>query len=202
VDLTKRAHAATSDNKDFWYEMRSLRGVLLDGADSTVLLVQAGAVVLLLLAILNLASLLLAWGFERRQELAVRQALGAGQGRVLRMLFLQSLVVVGIGAALGVGTTQLIIPWLRSLELNQTITFFTSQITLDPGVLFVSAAVAALSGLAAGLLPALFSRDTDLARALQARGTTLSPAALRWQLMVVVCGALRRHSHLKASTLP
>lgn len=191
VDLTKRAHAATSDNKDFWYEMRSLRGVLLDGADSTVLLVQAGAVVLLLLAILNLASLLLAWGFERRQELAVRQALGAGQGRVLRMLFLQSLVVVGIGAALGVGTTQLIIPWLRSLELNQTITFFTSQITLDPGVLFVSAAVAALSGLAAGLLPALFSRDTDLARALQARGTTLSPAALRWQqLMVVVQAAL------------
>ena len=190
-DITKRALAATIENKDFWYEARPLRGVLLDGADSTVLLMQAGAVVLLLLAVLNLASLLLAWGFERRQELAVRQALGAGQGRVVRMLFLQSVVVVGAGAVLGVGSTRLIVPWLRHLELNPTLTFFTSQISLDSSVLLSSAAVAVLSGLAAGILPAFFSRNTDVANELRsgARNVTLSPAALRWQQGMVVLQA-------------
>jgi putative ABC transport system permease protein len=200
-DLTRRAVAATSDNKDFWYEMRPLRGVLLDGADSTVLLVQAGAVVLLLLAVLNLASLLLAWGFERRQELAVRHALGAGQGRLVRMLFLQSLVVVGAGAALGVGLTQLIVPWLRHLDLNRTLTFFTSQITLDTSVLFASAATAVVCGLAAGLLPALFSRRADLATSLQTRSATLSPAALRWQQAMVVMQAALSVVILSAAAL-
>ena len=192
ASLTRRALAASSDNKDFWYEMRSLRGVLLDGADSTVLLVQSGAVVLLLLAVLNLASLLLAWGFERRQELAVRQALGAGEARVLRMLFLQSLTVVGAGAIVGVVATGFAVPWLRGLELSPTLTFFTSQIRVDPYVLAATAIVAIVCGLAAGVLPAVFSRGTDLAVSLQgsgSRSTTLSPAALRWQRMMVVLQA-------------
>ena len=141
--------------------------------------------------VLNLASLLLAWGFERRQELAVRQALGAGHGRVVRMLFLQSVVVVGLGAVLGVASTRLIVPWLRHLDLNQTLTFFTSQIRLDPSVLFASAVVAVLSGLAAGILPAFFSRNADVATELRAgaRSATLSPAALRWQQTMVVLQA-------------
>jgi putative ABC transport system permease protein len=192
ASLTKRALAASSDNKDFWYEMRSLRGVLLDGADSTVLLVQSGAAVLLLLAVLNLASLLLAWGFERRQELAVRQALGAGEARVLRMLFLQSLTVVGAGAIVGVVATGLALPWLRGLDLNPTLAYFTSQIRVDPYVLGVSAIVAVLCGLATGVLPALFSRGADLAVSLRTggtRSTTMSPAALRWQRMMVVLQA-------------
>lgn len=193
TDLTKRTIAASSENRDYRYEMRPLRGVLLNGADSTVLLVQSGAAILLLLAVLNLASLLLAWGFERRQELAVRQALGAGEGRVLRMLYLQSLAVVGAGAVLGIGVTALIVPSLRRLDLNQTLTFFTSQIEIDGGVLLVTTVVAALCGLAAGVLPVVFSRKTDLAVALRsgggARSVTLSPAALRSQQAMVVLQA-------------
>ena len=203
--LTKRALAASNDNKDFWYEMRPLRGVLLDGADSTVLLIQAGAVVLLVLAVLNLASLLLAWGFERRQELAVRQALGAGEARVLRMLFLQSVTVVGAGAVLGLGLTWVAIPWLRGLALNRTQSFFTTQIGIDAGVLALTAGVAVIGGLAAGILPALFSRNTDLAVALRAgggtRSVTLSPAALRWQQAMVVVQAALSVTILATATL-
>ena len=202
--LTKRALAASVDNKDFWYEMRSLRGVLLDGADSTVLLVQVGAGVLLLLAVLNLASLLLAWGFERRQELAVRQALGAGEARVVRMLFLQSLTVVGAGALLGLAATAIAVPWLRGLDLSQTLTFFTSQIRVDPFVLGTTAIVAMLCGLAAGVLPVAFTRNTDLAVSLRSggtRSTTLSPAALRWQQAMVVLQAGLSVVILAAATL-
>jgi hypothetical protein len=84
IAFTKRTVAANADNREFRYEVQPMREELLAGAGSTVLLVQEGAVVLLLLAVLNLASLLIAWGFERQQELAVRQALGAAGVRVFR----------------------------------------------------------------------------------------------------------------------
>jgi predicted permease len=193
ADFTKRARAASADNRDFRYAMKSMRSQLLDGADSTVLLVQTGAAALLFLAVLNLASLLLAWGFERRQELAVRQALGAGEGRVLRMLFLQSLVVVGLGAVVGVGISLLSTPWLRQINLNPTLSFFTTRISIDASVLLATVIVATLCGLAAGVLPAVFSRHTDLAVALRSggrtRNATLSPAALRWQKTMVMIQA-------------
>ena len=191
-DFTKGTVAASADNREFRYEVHPMRDELLGGADSTVILVQDGAVVLLLLAVLNLASLLIAWGFERQQELAVRQALGAAGARVLRILVLQSLVVVGTGAVIAVGATWLAIPWLRGLDLP-SLTYFTPRITLDGGVLAVSAAVAVIAGLLAGVLPAWFSRRIDLAQSLRSSGRsiTLSPAALRWQKgMVVVQAAL------------
>jgi len=191
-DFTKRTVAASADNREFRYEVRPMRDALLGGADSTVIFVQEGAVVLLLLAVLNLASLLIAWGFERQQELAVRQALGAAGARVLRILVLQSLVVVGTGAAIAVGATWLAIPWLRGVDLP-SLTYFTSRITLDGGVLAVSTMVAVIAGLVAGVLPAWFSRKIDLAQSLRSSGRsiTLSPAALRWQKgMVVIQAAL------------
>jgi putative ABC transport system permease protein len=191
-DFTARTVAANADNREFWYAVKPMRDKLLGGADATVILVQQGAGVLLLLAVLNLASLLIAWGFERQQELAVRQALGAAGVRVFRILLFQSLVVVGTGAVVGVAVTFLAVPWLRGLELP-ALTYFTSRIALDRGVLAASAAVAVIAGLGAGVLPAWFSRRIDLAQSLRAgaRSVTLSPAALRWQQgMVVVQAAL------------
>jgi hypothetical protein len=72
--FTARAiEASPADNKDYHYDIKPLRNVLLSGADSSALFVQAGAATLLVLAILNLASVLIAWGFERKQEMAVRR---------------------------------------------------------------------------------------------------------------------------------
>ncbi len=192
IDFTKRTVAANADNREFRYELRSMREELQAGAGSTVLLVQEGAVVLLLLAVLNLASLLIAWGFERQHELAVRQALGAAGARVFRILVLQSLVVVGTGAVIAVGATGLTIPWLRSMNLP-SLTYFTSRIALDGGVLAVSATVAVIAGLVAGVLPVWFSRKIDLAQSLRSggRSTTHTAAGLRWQkAMVIVQAAL------------
>jgi predicted permease len=188
--FTTRTVAASADNREFRYEARPIRRELLNGADSTLVLVQEGAAVLLLLAVLNLASLLLAWGFERQQEIAVRRALGADGMRVIRILLLQSLFVVGTGAVIGVGVTYLAVPWLRGLELPN-LAYFTSRISLDGGVLTMSAAVTVITALIAGVLPAWFSRKNDLGQTLRssARSTTLSPAALRWQQGMVVLQA-------------
>ena len=99
VDFTARTIEANApDNKDFRYTLTTLRDTLLGGADSSALFVLAGAAGLLLLAVLNLSSLLLAWGFERRQEFAVRIALGAGSRQVMRLVLQQSLIIVAAGA--------------------------------------------------------------------------------------------------------
>ena len=93
AEFTQRTRAASADNRDFWYRMDTLRDQLLTGADSTVLLIQAAAACLLLLAILNLVALLVAWGFERTQEMAVRLALGGGRRQIIQLLVAQSSLI-------------------------------------------------------------------------------------------------------------
>ena len=192
--FTARAiEASPADNKDYHYNIKTLRTVLLNGADSSALFVQAGAATLLGLAILNLASLLIAWGFERKQEMAVRRALGAGDGRVMRLLLQQSVVIVAAGAVLGVVLAFAALRTLQQFDLGPTVTVLVGKAHLDTSVLLATAGIAVIAGLVAGALPAWFSRGTGLSEALRAssRSATLSPLALRWQkAMVVGQGAL------------
>jgi putative ABC transport system permease protein len=202
--FTARAiEASPADNKDYRYTIKTLRNLLLDGADSSALFVQAGAATLLALAILNLASLLIAWGFERRQEMAVRRALGAGDGRVMRLLLQQSLVIVAAGAALGVVLAYGGLRTLQQFDLGPTVTVLVGKAHLDTSVLLATAGVAVISGLVAGALPAWFSRGTGLSGALMAssRSSTLSPLALRWQKAMVVGQAALSAAILAASAL-
>jgi len=202
--FTARAiEASPADNKDYRYTIKTLRNLLLDGADSSALFVQAGAATLLALAILNLASLLIAWGFERRQEMAVRRALGAGDGRVMRLLLQQSLVIVAAGAALGVVLAYGGLRTLQQFDLGPTVTVLVGKAHLDTSVLLATAGVAVISGLVAGALPAWLSRGTGLSGALMAssRSSTLSPLALRWQKAMVVGQAALSAAILAVSAL-
>src|SRR5687768_6084767 len=179
---------STADNKDYRYDVTPLRDVLLNGADSSALFVQAGAATLLVLAILNLASLLVAWGFERRREMAVRIALGATGGHVARLLLHQSIAIVAAGAALGVPLAWLALRTLQQLDLGPTVSVFVAKAHIDVVILLATAAIAVVSALAAAALPAWFNRDGSLGDALRvsSRGFTLSPQALRWQQAMVV----------------
>jgi predicted permease len=202
--FTRRAiEASPADNKDYRYSIKTLRDALLGGADSSALFVQAGAATLLGLAILNLASLLVAWGFERKQEMALRRALGAGGGRVVRLLLQQSVAIVAAGAAVGVLLAYVALRTLQQFDLGPTVTVLVGQARLDGSVLAVTAGIAVISGLVAGALPAWFSRGEGLADALRAssRSATLSPAALRWQKGMVVGQAALSAAILAASAL-
>ena len=188
VEFTRRAIEVNApDNKDFRYTLTTLRNALLGGADSSALFVLAGAAGLLLLAVLNLSSLLLAWGFERRQEFAVRIALGAGGRQVMRLVLQQSLIIVAAGAAMGIGLSFAALRLLRGFDLGATVTPFTATADLDAGVLAATILVTLLAGVAAGALPIWFTRDAEIGDTLRSasRSATLSRGAIAWQKAMV-----------------
>ncbi len=192
AEFTRRSQAASpADNRDYRYRMDTLRDQLLTGADSTVLLIQIAAASLLLLAILNLVSLLVAWGFERHQEMAVRLALGGGRSQIVRLLVAQSALIVGAGLVLGVALAYGMLASVRQLDLGPQLSFFMSQAKVDGAVLLICVPIAIIVAIAVGVLPALVMRLGGLSQALRSssRSVSHSAGALRLQRGMVVLQA-------------
>ena len=145
-------------------------GESLIGNVRLALLVLFGAVTLvLLIACANVANLLLARTAARRKEMAIRAAIGAGRGRLARQLLTESLLLSLLGAAAGL----LVAKWLVKLLLamNDGRVPRIEEASLDSRVLGFACAVALLTGLIAGLFPALQGSKTDVNEALKAQNT-------------------------------
>ena len=126
----------------------------------TLVLIFAASMLLLLLACANVSILLLARGTTRAQEFAVRGALGASRGRLIRQLLVESLLLAVTGAALGVAAGYWGLPAiLRLLPPNSIPVGNVIAVPVNVPVLLFSAALAMASALVSGLSPALsFSR--------------------------------------------
>lgn len=189
--FTPRAIEMDAANKDWGWTTQPLRAVLLSGADNALLFVQAGAAVLLVLAISNLASLLMAWAAERQRETAVRLALGASGWRLVRQFLVQSVTLVTLGGGLGVLLAAISLPALQRLNPNPGLSGFLEHLQIDGSTLAFAAALVLGTGLLAGLLPAWQSRAVSFNEALrsESRGASLSRGALQWQQAMVVLQA-------------
>lgn len=126
----------------------------------TLVLVFAASMLLLLLACANVSILLLARGTARAQEFAVRGALGATRGRLIRQLLAESLLLAVTSAALGVAAGYWSLPAiLRLLPPNSVPVGNLIAVPVNVPVLLFSAGLAMASALIFGLSPALsFSR--------------------------------------------
>ncbi|HTW59014.1 MAG TPA: ABC transporter permease [Terriglobales bacterium] len=141
------------------------------------MLVLLGAVAcVLLIACVNVANLILAKAFSRQKEIAIRTALGASAGRVLRQVLTESVILSLAGGALGLAYApfgvRLIVAFLAD-KLPGSI-----EVGIDTKVLLFTAAISLLTGILSGVLPALRLAGKNVSQALkQGLGRTDSDAA-------------------------
>jgi len=124
------------------------------GGSRRILLIFLGAAgLLLLIAVLDAMTLLLARSVDRARELSVRQALGAGLGRVVRLLVSESLVLSLVGAMLGVALGYLGVAAFHRFGPSSLPRM--GDVAVDGRVLGATFLVAVATGLVTGLVPAL-----------------------------------------------
>src|SRR6185312_2198529 len=133
-----------------------------------LLLLQAAAAIVLLIACANLMNLTLSRTIGRRQELALRAALGAGRGRIIRQLLTESLLLAGAGGALGVA---LAIAATRALlAINPATLPPLFAVGVDRQVLAFSVLLSVAAGALFGLIPALHAMGAGVNDALKEGG--------------------------------
>ncbi len=130
--------------------------------------------IVLLIACVNLASLMLARGVSRQREMAVRRALGGGRARLMRQTLLEAVLLATAGTVAGLALTLVGRKALRNLLTGSlgsgAFGDLDMQVSLDPQVLGLSAALAIVATLAFGLLPALRLSGLDPIGWLKQRG--------------------------------
>jgi putative ABC transport system permease protein len=135
-----------------------------------------GAVGLVLLIVCaNIGSLVLVRAISRTREFAVRTAIGAGRGRIMRQLVAESMVLAAVGGTLALGLAAL------GLSLIRSATFIdlprAGEIHVDGVVLAFAVAVATVTGLLFGLAPSLVASKSNLASVLRGSGERVGASA-------------------------
>ncbi len=183
ADMASVTHALEleypQEDKHVGASLVPLREQML-GRVQPILLMLLGAVIfVLLIACVNVGNLLLARANSRTREIAIRSAVGAGAGRLVRQLLTESVLLALIGGALGLGLAA----WgtRTSLRFLPAALPRSGEIHLDYRVLLFTFLMSLLAGLLFGLAPALKMLHSDLQHTLKegGRGTTGAKARVQ-----------------------
>jgi putative ABC transport system permease protein len=187
-DIGQRMMQQNTDYKRLTLPLLSLREALLGPTVKPAILVLMGAVgLVLLIAVVNVANLMLARATVREREMALRLSLGAGRGRLVRQLLVESVLLAvtsgAAGLALAWGGIELIRVWNPG-ELP-----FIDSVRLDGGALGFMIFVSMLTGVLFGLAPALESARTNLNATIKegGRAGASSRARGRMRAALVIC---------------
>jgi putative ABC transport system permease protein len=158
---------------------------LISGIGPQLRLLTFAAVLVLLIASVNIANLSLARATVRGRELAVRTALGAGRGALLMLLATESAILAAVGAGLGLLGAHWCVAFIRTA--GQEVLPRAAEIALDWRLVLAAAAIAMFLVVLLGVLPAVWQASADLGSALrEGRGGGTAPARRRVRAGLVV----------------
>lgn len=149
-----------------------LRELVVAGVREKIWILTGAVALLLLIGCANVASLLLSRALARRREMAIRSALGAGRAVLFRQLLTESLLL-----AVASGGSGVLLAWAADRALEALATGMLPQglpVTVDAPVLLFAVGVTALTGIAAGLFPAVQVARTNLNATLRDEGRGVS----------------------------
>jgi predicted permease len=141
-----------------------------DDLGSIFALIAIVPALVLLVACANVANVLMAGNLSRRKELAMRQAIGASRGRVMRLLLTESLALAVLSAAAGFGVSFVLTALIA--HFGELPGDFAALLTPDRRALLATTAIAMLTTVLFGLAPALTATKFDVLPVLQEEGTT------------------------------
>jgi putative ABC transport system permease protein len=175
VIMRRLAEVYPSSNRGKGMVITAMQEAMVENFRSTLLLLMGAIALVLLIACANVAGLLLARGSARRTEMAMRSALGAGHGRLVRQLLTESAVLGSAAAVLG---TLVAVLLQRTLVAATPLTRLGLEAAgLQPAVLGFALVLAVATVLLFGLAPALSAARVDLVEGLKGGAGSAAPAA-------------------------
>ena len=193
-EMARLGESLASEDEDFdagWgVNVQPLHADLVRQVRPGLVLLLIAVVVLLLIACVNVANLLLAAGVARERELAIRAAIGAGRGRLLRQLLTESLVLAALAGIVGAMAGRSLLAAIQLLlppEIAEAV-----SVSYDLRAVAAAAVIAFASALVFGVIPAFQSARIGLVGALKqggsVRGASRSRSRLKQGLVVAEVG--------------
>jgi predicted permease len=187
--VARRTEAAfPPSNARMGAKVLSVHEEVVGSVRRALLIVLAAVALLLLIACVNIANLLLSRATSRSKEMAVRAALGASRGQLIRQLLIESLILATIAGLLGIAiagsATTLLLRFMPESAMMPRI----AQIAVDGRVLAVAALLTLSTGILFGIAPALEASRADLQTGLTSatRGSSQDRRGKRFRNVLVV----------------
>ena len=168
----------------FYYHLEPMQAHLVAEVRPTILALMGAVIFLLLITCANVSSLMLVRLSVRERDLAVRAALGASRGRLIRQLFAESLLVAMGGTILGIFLAYAGIRELISISPANLPR--VNKVSLDPVVLLFSISSGLAAAVVFGIVPALRASRPDLMQVLRGSGRTAALGGGGLRNLVVV----------------
>ena len=170
-----RAHFAIKQTAGLYFHVVPMFDDVVGEVRPAILSLMGAVGFVLLIACANVANLLIVRAAARSRELAVRAAIGAGRGRLIRQMLVESLVIAGLGTAAGLFLARAGIRVLMAMAPDDLPRL--DAVAMEPRVLLFAVAAGSATTVLCGLVPALRASRADVTEALRAVGRSSSGLA-------------------------